>query len=126
MKIKARDWVATILVVAIAVPYIGYLIRGEMPFVEDPRGMSGIGLVLGVAAYLLMTWGDSFDRFGKVETAVAAVALVLGVVALAFAEAAAAEALLAVFMTAILVVWAMKMADHVGLLHRHEPTGAAR
>lgn len=126
MTIKAKDWVATILVAAIAVPYVGYLIRGEMPFVQDPRGMSAIGLVLGVTAYLVMTWGDSLDRVGKTETALAVLALALGVAALAFAEAAAAEALLAVFMTAILVVWAMKLVDHAGLLHWHRPTGAAR
>ena len=45
MTIKPRDWVATLLVAAIAVPYIGYLIRGEMPFIQDPRGMSATGLV---------------------------------------------------------------------------------
>lgn len=126
MTIKAKDWIATLLVAAIAVSYIGYLIRGDMPFVQDPRGMSGTGLVLGVAAYLTMTWGDSFDQVGKLETAVAVVALALGVAALAFAEAAVAEALLAVFMVAILLVWAMKMVDHSGVLHWHEPTGTAR
>ena len=126
MTIKARDWVATLLVAAIAVPYIGYLIRGEMPFIEDPRGMSATGLVLGVAAYLTMTWGDAFDRAGKAETAAAAVALVLGIAAVAFAETAAAETLLAVFMAAIVLVWAMKMVDHMGLVHWHEPTCAAR
>lgn len=126
MTIKARDWVATALVALIAVAYIGYLIRGEMPFIEDPRGMSATGLVLGVAAYLTMTWGDAFDRTGKTETALAAVALALGVVAVVFAEAAAAETLLAVFMAAIALVWAMKMVDHTGLVHWHAPTGAAR
>lgn len=38
------------LLAAIAVPYIGYLIRGDMPFVQDPRGMAAIGLVVGVVA----------------------------------------------------------------------------
>jgi hypothetical protein len=125
-RIQAKDWVATILVAAIAVPYIGYLVRGEMPFIEDPRGMAGTGLVLGVAAYLVMTWGDPFDRFGKVETALAVVGLVLGLTALAFAETGVAEALLAVFMTSILVIWVMKLVDHAGLLHRHDPVGASR
>lgn len=126
MKLKAKDVVATLLVAAIAVPYIGYLIRGEMPFIEDPRGMAATGLVLGIAAYLVMTWGDSFDQLGKAETALAAVAAGLGVVALALAETAAAEALLALFMGSILVVWAVKLVDHTGLLHWHRPTSAAR
>lgn len=126
MRLKAKDWFATVLVAAIAVPYIGYLVRGEMPFIKDPRGMSGTGLVLGVAAYLVMTWGDSFDQVGKTETALAVVGLVLGVVALALAEAGAAEVLLAVFLASILVIWAVKLIDHAGLLHRHTPTGVAR
>ena len=48
------------------------------------------------------------------------------VVALAFAEAGAAEALLAVFMTSILVIWAVKLVDHAGLLHGHSAAGVAR
>jgi hypothetical protein len=40
--LTGRDAVATILVAAIAVPYIGYLINGSMPFVQDPTGMAGI------------------------------------------------------------------------------------
>jgi hypothetical protein len=31
MRLKIRDLVATIVVAAIAVPYIGYLINREMP-----------------------------------------------------------------------------------------------
>jgi hypothetical protein len=108
--------VATILVAAIAVPYIGYLINGEMPFIKDPRGMSATGLVLGVAAYLVMRRDDLSDRVGKAETGLAVVALVLGVVALALAETAAAEVLLAVFMGSILIVWAVELLDHAGIL----------
>jgi len=78
MRLKIRDLVATILVAAIAVPYIGYLINGEMPFIKDPRGMSATGLVLGVAAYLVLRRGDLFDRVGKAETGLAVLALVLG------------------------------------------------
>jgi hypothetical protein len=116
MRLKIRDLVATILVAAIAVPYIGYLINGEMPFIKDPRGMSATGLVLGVAAYLVLRRGDLFDRVGKAETGLAVLALVLGVVALALAETAAAEVLLAVFMGSILIVWAVELLDHAGIL----------
>jgi len=104
--------VATVLVAAIAVPYVGYLINGEMPFIKDPRGMSAIGLVLGVVAVLVLRRDDLFDRIGKAETGLAVVALVLGLVALALAETAAAEVLLAVFMGSILIVWAVELLDH--------------
>lgn len=121
-----RDLVASVLVLLIAIPYVGYLVRGEMPFIEDPRGMSAVGLVLGAAAYFVLRTGDTFDRAGKIETTVAVISLALGVAAFAFAEAAAAEWLLALFMVSILVVWAVEVADHAGLVHWHEagPTHA--
>ena len=124
MKLTLRDLVATILVAAIGVPYVGYLVNGEMPFVQDARGMSAIGLVLGTAAFLVLRSGDSFDRVGKLETGAAVVSLVLGLVAFAFAEAAAAEVLLAVFMASILVVWLFEIVDHAGLVHMHETPAA--
>jgi hypothetical protein len=124
MKLTLRDLVATILVAAIAIPYVGYLVNGEMPFIKDARGMAGVGLVLGAAAYLVMRAGTPFDRLGKMETAVAVVSLVLGLVALAFAEAAAAEVLLAVFMGSIFVVWAVELMDHAGVFSGHgHPSG---
>ena len=53
---------------------------------------------------------------GKAETALAGVSLVLGVVALALAETAVAEVLLAVLMASILIVWAVELMDHAGIL----------
>jgi riboflavin transporter FmnP len=122
MKLRVSDLVATLLVAAIAVPYVGYLINGQMPFVQDQRGMSAIGLVLGVAAYLIFRSGNAHDRVGVVENAVALVALALGVAALVFAEAAAAEMLLALFMGSIGVVLVLELADHAGLVPAH-PAG---
>lgn len=126
MKLKMKDLIATVLVAAIAVPYVGYLINGEMPFVKDARGMSAVGLVLGTAAYLVFERGDAFDKVDKAEAGLALVVLALGLVALAAAETAAAEVLLAVFMGSILVVWAVKLADHAGVLPMAQhPTGTA-
>jgi hypothetical protein len=126
MRLKTRDLIATILVVAIAIPYIGYLINGDMPFIEDPRGMSATGLVLGIAAFLVVRSGDSFDQVGKAEVGLAGVSLALGVLALVFAEAAAAELLLALFMGSIAIVWMVEMADHLGYLPGHHPAHLAR
>jgi hypothetical protein len=124
MRLRTRDLIGTVLVAAIGVPYVGYLVNGEMPFIKDPRGMSGVGLILGVLAFLVLRAGDAFDRFGKAETGLAVVALALGVVALVLAETVAAEVLLAVFMGSILVVWAVKLMDHAGLLPGvNHPTG---
>lgn len=119
MRLTLRDLIGTLLVVAIGVPYIGYLLNGEMPFVQDPRGMAGVGLILGAAAFLVLRGGNAKDRVGVTENVVAGVTLVLGLAALAFAETAAAELLLAVFMAAILVMWAAEVADHAGWVPGH-------
>jgi small basic protein len=116
MKLKARDLTATLLVALIAIPYVGFLVAGEMPFVDDPRGMSAVGLLLGSVAYVVLQSGAPLDRTEKVETVLAAVSAILGVVAMVLAETAAAEVLLAVFMGSILLVWAVKVVDHAGYL----------
>ncbi len=121
MRLQLRDLVATALVLAVAVPYVGYLTTGSMPYIEDARGMAAVGLLLGALAFVVMRSGDELDRVSQVEAGIALVALALGLVALAFAETAAAEALLAVFMVSIVVVWAVEMVDHAGLTHWHEP-----
>lgn len=126
MRYKAKDLVATLLVALIAAPYIGYLVRGEMPFIKDPRGMSVTGLVLGIAAFWVIARGDAFDTVGRAEAVLAGIGLALGVAALLLAETAVAEVLLAVFIGSIVVIWAVEMTDHAGLLHRHTPTGVAR
>jgi len=86
--------------------------------------MAGTGLVLGVVAFLVLRRGDAVDTVGKAEIALGLGALALGVVALALAETAAAEVLLAVFMASILLVWAVELLDHFGMLpgagHRTE------
>lgn len=96
MRLTFRDGVATILVAAIGVPYIGYLIRGSMP------------LVLGLP--------NLATRLGKVELVLEVTALIAGVAAVAFAETVAAETLLAVFMALIAAAWAVDILDHAGLM----------
>jgi hypothetical protein len=38
MRFVYKNTIASLLVAAILVPYVGYLLRGEMPFLKDPRG----------------------------------------------------------------------------------------
>jgi hypothetical protein len=124
VRLTIRDYVATGLVVLVAIPYIGYLVNGEMPFIEDARGMTGVGIVLGFAAFVIIRGGDELDRTGRTEVGLAVASLVLGLATLVLAETAAAEALLAAFMISILLVWAVEVLDHVGVLPGHHPTGA--
>lgn len=116
MKRTIRDVVATLFVAAIIVPYIGYLVRGEMPFIEDPRGMSATALALGLAAFFVAGYAVPEGMLGKIEIGMALVTFGLGITALIVAETFAAEAMLAAFIVAIVVSWAVKMLDHAGLL----------
>jgi uncharacterized membrane protein YfcA len=119
MKLTFRDAIASLLIVAIAVPYVGYLVNDEMPFIQDARGMSAVGLVLGSIAFLVLQSGNADDRVGAGEGVAAIVSMSLGLAALLLAETAAAEILLAVFMVSILLVYAFEVADHAGLVHAH-------
>ncbi len=119
MRFKIRDVIATVLVAAVVVPYIGYLVRGEMPFIKDPRGMSATGLVLGTVAYLVMRQGDALDRVTWTENGFAVITFGLGIAALVLAESGVAEVLLAVFMGALVLLWLAELTDHAGLMPGH-------
>jgi hypothetical protein len=116
MKLTYRDGIAAVFVTAIIVPYVGYLVRGEMPFIQDPRGMSAIALVLGAAAFLTAGRISAATMTGRVEIGAGLCALVLGIVTVTLAETAAAEVLLGVFVGAVVVVWAIQMLHHAGVL----------
>lgn len=119
MRYRLRDLFATVLVVALVVPYVAYLLTGRWPTaIGSFGGMAFVGLVLGVAALLTQASGDRLDRTARAEEAMAAAVFVLGLVALLLHETAAAAVLLAAFMVSILVVWAVELADHAGLV-RH-------
>jgi hypothetical protein len=51
-KLTVRDLLGTLSVAAVVVPFIGYSVRGSMPFVQDPRGMAGVGIVGALLAIL--------------------------------------------------------------------------
>jgi hypothetical protein len=117
MKRSWKDLAATILVAAVAVPYIGYLVRGSMPFVEDPRGMAAVGLLLGaVAAAVLGREAFRGSRLGRVATVVGVGSLGVGIATLVWAESGTvSDVLLAVFMGTIGVAWALVMLGDVAL-----------
>ena len=79
MERSTRLLLAGGLVAATVIPYVGYAIAGEMPFVDDARGMGFIGLVLGAAAWFIL----GIRAFGTRWLAIggAVVAAALGVVA---------------------------------------------
>lgn len=108
-KLTIRDLITTLIVAAVVVPFIGYSVRGSMPFVHDPRGMAGVG----IAGCLL-----TFAAFGRERLGAGAFEwfmVTLGVLTLGFGIAAlVAEtswALLVPMVAGLVIIWA------AGLLH---------
>jgi len=121
MRLTWKDAIATGLIAAVVIPFVGYLVRGEMPFIQDPRGMAAvgiIGLILSFAA-----WGlDRGTTFGKVMLIVGVATLGIGVAAAAVGVEGS-ELLLALFIGAVVMVWGIETLFHSGVLHwgtRHE------
>ena len=50
MKFTQKDTVATALIAAVMTIYLAYLAFDGIPFVRDPEGMAGVGLILGFAS----------------------------------------------------------------------------
>jgi len=120
MRITYKDVVATLLIAAIVVPYIGYLAWGDMPFIQDPRGMAGTGLALGLAA-AAVAGRAALDPEPAHRAALGSgiVALALGIAALAVGTS---EVLLALFIAAIVVTWALGEFAHTrGSVVAHSP-----
>jgi hypothetical protein len=114
MRLTTRDVVATVLVAAVVVAYVGYLTFGSVPFIEDVRGMAGVGLVFGFASRRI--GGRQAFRHQRVAFGAGLASMALGIMTLATES----EVLLAVFIASIVVLWAAAMyvraGGHVGRL----------
>jgi len=53
-KLARRDLLATLIIAAVVVPFIGYSARESMPFVHDPRGMAAVGVAGGLLAFAML------------------------------------------------------------------------
>ena len=124
-RLTVRDHVATALVALIIVPYLVHLAWDEAPLLQEPRGLAGLGLVLGFSAFVIVRGADILDWTGLAEVGLALASLLLGLAALVLSGTAAAEALLAAFMASVLVVWAVEVLDHAGLLPSHHGSETA-
>lgn len=117
MRLRLRDVVAMLLVVAVLVPYVGYLVNGEMPLIDDSSAMASTGLVLGVLAFTVIRGGGRATRLGRVETGSAGLAVALYVLTIALSSTTAAELLLAAFICSLMLVFALDLLDRGGPGH---------
>ncbi|MGZ4121249.1 MAG: hypothetical protein ACXVQY_05465 [Actinomycetota bacterium] len=116
MHLTKRDALATVLIAALVVPYIGYLINGSMPFLKDARGMSGLGLLLGIIAIVVggqAAFGRT--RLGEVEIALSVATLGLGIAALWLES----DAILVPFIVGIVMLWGLEILTHAGVVPIH-------
>lgn len=101
-----------------AIPYVGYLVREEMPFIQDPRGMAAVGIAGLILSYII--WGiETRSTFGKVMLVAGLAALGIGIAA-ALVGAEGSELLLALFMGAYAVIFVTEIAYHA-VSRRPEP-----
>jgi hypothetical protein len=123
MTFTWKDALATILVAAIVMPFVGYLVRGEMPTIQDAHGMVAAGLVLGLAAVLLV--GRPARDPGPLHRA----ALLTGVGTYGLGVAAAwtgAEWLLVASVIAIVLTRALGILTHTRALPSTRTVGQVR
>ena len=122
-KLTVRDLLATLITAAVVVPFIGYCVRGSMPFVQDPRGMSGIVIVGTVLAFAV--FGRKALGTGTFESLM----ITLGVLTLGFAIAALiAEtvwALLVPAMAGLVIIWALALLHDAGYVAPAHGAGRA-
>lgn len=111
-RIMAWDVLATLAIAAIAVPYVGYLANGNAPFVQDARGMAAVGLILGGAAFIFAWTATGGVGLNLYESGMALFTVALGVAAFILAEGVAAEQLLAAFLAAMALTWALVIVHH--------------
>src|SRR5687767_2649950 len=110
MKFNRKEMLATALVAAILVPYVGYSISGSMPMVADARGMGATGLLLGMAAWMML----GSDAFGPRWLGVggALVATALGATAAILETGTASTVFLGAFIAVIVAMWLVAMVHH--------------
>jgi hypothetical protein len=121
-KLTIRDAVATLLVAAVLIPFVGYSIHGSMPFVQDPRGMAGVGLVGGLLA--LVAFGRKALGAGAFERLMVGLAVITAGFAIAALVAETSWVLLVPMVAGIVLLWALALAHDAGYLapqrlHQH-------
>lgn len=118
-KLTGKDALATLMVAAIVVPFVGYSIRGSMPFLEDPRGMAAIGIVGGLIAFA--AFGRRAFGTGTFEVVMIALSVATLGVGIAALVAETSWVLLVPMVSGIVVMWGLALLHDAGYLAAEEP-----
>jgi len=112
-KLTRRDLLATLIIAAVVVPFIGYSARESMPFVHDPRGMAAVGVAGGLLAFAVL--GCTPFGTGSLEQT-------MGPSQCSPSDAASPRCpakppgLLVLMMAGIVIMWALALARDAGYL----------
>ena len=110
MRFTRKDSVATGLVAAVITIYLAYLVFDGVPFVRDPEGMAGIGLIIGFASRRI--GGRAAFAHQRIAFAAGLGSMALGILALITAS----ELVLALFVASIIGLWAAAVYVHMHVL----------
>jgi hypothetical protein len=118
MRLIWKDAIAAVLVAAIVAPFIGYMVTGSVPFIQDPTGMAGVGLILGLVGAAIGGWIslDSPGFWRMVTGGVGLASLALGILALvseSFLELGVRQGLLIAFIATLVVLWGLATVRHL-------------
>lgn len=120
MERSTRQIVAGGLVAATVIPYLGYAIGGEMPFIQDARGMAFTGLALGAVAWFILGARAFGARWLGIGGAIVAAAL--GIVAAVLETGTASSVFLGAFVGVIVAMYLVSLYEYVrhtgGRTHR--------
>jgi hypothetical protein len=122
-KLTIRDLLATLIVAAAMVPFIGYSVRGSMPFVQDPRGMAGIGIVGCLLTFAVLgreALGTGAFRWFMVT--LGALTVGFGIAALI---AETSWALLVPMVAGLVIIWAAALLHDAGYVAPAQTAGHA-
>ena len=116
MRFSVRDAVATLLLAAVLVPYVGFLANGSMPFIVHPLGMSVTALILGTTGLLTAGRLSASSGIGLAELILATLTVAVGAAAVLLSATSAAYTLLALMVGGLVLTWAVQMVHHSGIL----------
>jgi hypothetical protein len=111
-KLTFRDLLATLIVAAVVVPFVGYSIRGSMPFLQDPRGMAAVGIVGALAA--LGAFGRKAFGSGTFEQIMVGLAVITLGAGIAALIAETYWVLLVPMVAGLVVMWALALLHDAG------------
>ncbi len=112
-RLARRDGVATLLVAAVILCYVGHL-TGSMPFVRTPNGMAAIGLILGFVACVVGGWSGGVEA-PTVDRLPATMGILTATVGLTVLVTANSW-LLALFMAGVSALWVLTTLTHAGVV----------